>query len=70
MKKSQRNRNGLRDEEGRRERPPKHFLKYMKKKLALTFLLVALVLLGLAVWYLFGMYGPGFVPADFIYYNF
>ncbi len=28
------------------------------------------VLLGLAVWYLFGMYGPGFVPADFIYYNF
>lgn len=47
MRKSRENEN--REEMIRKEKPPKHFLRYMKKKLALTFLLVALVLLGLAV---------------------
>ncbi len=28
------------------------------------------ILLALAVWYLFGIYGPGVTPEDFIYYNF
>ena len=36
-------------EQGRRKNAPKIFLKYMKKKLALTFFLVALALFGLAV---------------------
>ena len=30
-----------------------------------------LVILGaLVVWYLFGIYGPGFNPAEFLYFNF
>ncbi len=49
MKKSQRNRNDPREEKGQNEKPSRHFLKYMKKKLAFTFFLVALVLIGLAV---------------------
>lgn len=49
MKRSQRNNDKRNEETAQNERPPKHFLKYMKKKLAFTFLLVALVLIGLTV---------------------
>lgn len=31
---------------------------------------ILVILAVLVVWYLFGIYGPGFDPADFIYYNF
>ncbi len=39
--------------------------------IAQSWLYQTLVVLGaLVIWYLFGIYGPGYNPADFIYYNF
>lgn len=39
--------------------------------LSQSWLYRTLIILGaLAIWYLFGIYGPGFDPVDFIYFNF